>query len=236
MTRAYFVAGTDTGVGKTLVACALLRAARVRGLTTAAIKPVAAGCDRTPFGWRNQDALRLQRAASLSLTYEQINPVALPLAIAPHLAAAAAARTLIAADLVAHCAQVLMLGADFTLIEGAGGWRVPLGEHETMADIPRLLRVPVILVVAMRLGCISHALLSAEAIARDGLELAGWVANHTDAEVMRHYRENRETLEARLGCPLLGEIPYLDGDDGTAFSRARQFVDLSVLFGSGTTV
>jgi dethiobiotin synthetase len=229
MTRAYFIAGTDTGVGKTLVACALLRAARAGGLTTAAIKPVAAGCDRTPFGWRNQDALRLQRAASLSLAYEQVNPVALPLAIAPHLAAAAAGWILTAADLAESCAQVLALGADFTLIEGAGGWRAPLGDRETLADIPRLLAVPVILVVAMRLGCLNHALLSAEAIRRDGLELAGWVANHTDAEVMSHYRENRETLEARLGCPLLGEIPYLDGGDSAAFARARQFVDLTRL-------
>lgn len=210
MSRAWFVTGTDTGVGKTLVTCALLHAARRQGLTTAALKPLAAGCELTPQGWRNDDALHLQGAASLPLSYEQVNPVALPLAIAPHLAAAAAGRTLTAADLAARCRPVLELGAEITLIEGAGGWRVPLNARETLADLAKLLELPVILVVALRLGCLNHALLTAEAIRRDGLLLAGWVANSPDGGAMSHRDANRDALAARLGCPLLGDIPRLD--------------------------
>lgn len=226
MSRAYFIAGTDTGVGKTLVACALLRAARTSGLTTAAIKPVAAGCERTPLGWRNDDALLLQREASLPLPYQQVNPVPLPLAIAPHLAAAAAGQRLSAGDLAARCRPVLALAADITLVEGAGGWRVPLNDCETMADVPRLLAIPVVLVVAMRLGCLNHALLAAEAIRSDGLELAGWIANSAGGAAMSHYRENCATLESRLGCPLLGDVPHL-GE--AALGQAWKFVDVARL-------
>ncbi len=222
MGRAWFVAGTDTGVGKTLVACALLHAARRQGLTTAALKPVAAGCEQTPQGWRNDDALLLQSAASLPLRYEQVNPVALPLAIAPHLAAAAAGRTLTAADLAARCRPVLELGADVTLIEGAGGWRVPLNDRETLADLAVLFDLPVILVVALRLGCLSHALLTAEAIRRDGLVLAGWIANSPGGEPMSHRAANRDALAARLGCPLLGDVPCLDPAQR---ARAAEWID-----------
>ena len=206
----FFVTGTDTDVGKTFVACALLAAANQRGLTTAAVKPVAAGCEATPEGLRNDDALALQEAMSLPLSYEQINPITLEPAIAPHIAAARAGKNITVDRLVGFCRGVMMQRADFTLIEGAGGWRVPLNGRETLAELPKALNIPVILVVGMRLGCINHALLSAEAIHRDGLQIAGWVANRTEAE-MSCYDENLASLKARLPFLCLGEIPNLPG-------------------------
>jgi len=207
VTSAYFVTGTDTGVGKTHVAAALLHLAGHRGLRTAAIKPVAAGCQTTAAGLRNDDALILQAASSLSLAYEQVNPVALAPAVAPHLAASEAGLSLAVDSLARHCRGVLALGADLTLVEGAGGWRVPLNDRETLADLAAALGLPVIMVVAMRLGCINHAILTAEAIRRDGLILAGWVANSVDV-AMPLRRENLQTLVQRLGAPLLGDIPF----------------------------
>lgn len=205
MTRAFFVTGTDTEVGKTAVSCALLAAARSVGLTTAAVKPVAAGCDDEG---RNDDALLLQQHATLPLGYEQVNPVALEAAVAPHIAAAREGRKVAVADLVAPCRQVLDAGADLALVEGAGGWRVPLGPGETLADLAIALDLEVILVVSMRLGCINHALLTAEAVRRDGLVLAGWVAN-TPGERMDCYDENLDTLAERLPAPCLGAIPQI---------------------------
>jgi dethiobiotin synthetase len=174
MTRTWFVTGTDTGVGKTAISCALLIAAREAGLKTAAIKPVAAGCDEAGH---NEDALQLMECMSEPLEYEQVNPVALTAAIAPHIAAQQEGRTLQVSRLAGLCRGVMAGEADFVLIEGAGGWRVPLNARETLADLAVQLQVDVILVVGMRLGCINHALLTAEAIARDGLKLVGWIAN-----------------------------------------------------------
>lgn len=205
MTRTWFVTGTDTGVGKTAVSCALLAAAGRAGLRTAAIKPVAAGCDEAGH---NEDALQLMDWMSEDLPYEQVNPVALQAAIAPHIAAQQEGRTLQAGRLAGLCRGVMSSAADFVLIEGAGGWRVPISGRETLADLAIQLQVDVILVVGMRLGCINHALLSAEAIARDGLRLAGWVANQPGA-AMPCYRENLDTLRRLLPAPLLGEVPAL---------------------------
>jgi len=213
----FFVTGTDTDVGKTFVACALLAAANQRGLTSAAVKPVAAGCEVTPEGLRNGDALALQEAMSLSLSYEQINPITLEPAIAPHIAAARAGKNITVDRLVGFCRGVMMQRADFTLIEGAGGWRVPLNGRETLAELPKALNIPVILVIGMRLGCINHALLSAEAIHRDGLQIAGWIANRAEAE-MSCYEENLASLKARLPFPCLGEIPNLPGAAATEVS------------------
>ncbi len=204
----FFVTGTDTGVGKTCIAAGLLQAANGRGLTTAALKPVAAGCEQTPDGLRNDDALLLQSVVNPALDYEQINPVALEPAIAPHIAALEARRPLSADRLVGYCRGVLGQ-ADFTVVEGAGGWRVPLNPAETLADLARQLNLPVILVVGVRLGCLNHALLTAEAIARDGLPLAGWVANVLDPELPR-LRENVDALGQRLRAPFLGWVPSLD--------------------------
>jgi dethiobiotin synthetase len=205
--QAFFIAGTDTDVGKTLVAAGLLVAAKQRGLTTAALKPVAAGCETTADGLRNADALLLQSVITEPLIYEQINPIALAAAIAPHIAAQQEKRSLSVSRLVGLCRGVLH-SAQFTLVEGAGGWRVPLNPRETLADVARELNLPIILVVGVRLGCINHALLTAEAIQRDGLRLAGWVANCVD-EQMPAMQENIESLQQRLQAPCLGVVPWL---------------------------
>ena len=208
MRHQFFITGTDTDVGKTFVSVALLEAANARGLSTVAVKPVAAGCEQTADGLRNEDALLLQQAMSLSLPYEQINPVALAPAIAPHIAAEQAGKRLQVSRLAGFCRGVLMNKAEFAVIEGAGGWRVPLNHRETLADLAIELQLPVILVVGMKLGCISHSLLTAEAIARDGLKLAGWVANNP-GESMACYEENLKSLKALLPAPCIGEVPFL---------------------------
>lgn len=205
MGKTWFVTGTDTGVGKTAVSCGLLTAAAAAGLRTAAVKPVAAGCDDNG---ENEDALNLQAAMTEALDYIQVNPVALRAAIAPHIAAALEGKRLQANRLAGLCRGVMLGAADFVLIEGAGGWRVPINGRETLADVALELRVGVIMVVGMRLGCINHALLTAEAIRRDGLPLAAWVANQPGPRMDRH-DENLETLRQLLPAPLLGDIPYL---------------------------
>lgn len=209
MKQIYFVTGTDTDAGKTVVSAGLLERANRDGLRTIGLKPLAAGCEETADGLRNRDALQLQQAASVKLTYEQVNPVALAEPMAPHIAALRENRRLSADRLAAFCRGSLMQPADFVLIEGAGGWRVPLNPSENLARLPKLLEVPVILVVGMKLGCISHALLTAEAIARDGLRLAGWVANVVDPE-MSVLQENIDTIRASLRAPLLGVVPWLE--------------------------
>jgi dethiobiotin synthetase len=216
MTRTWFVTGTDTGVGKTAISCALLVAAREAGLKTAAIKPVAAGSDEAGH---NEDALQLMECMTEPLEYEQVNPVALTAAIAPHIAAQQEDRTLKVSQLAGLCRGVMSGEADFVLIEGAGGWRVPINARETLADLAVQLQVGVILVVGMRLGCINHALLTAEAIARDGLKLVGWIANQPE-EAMPCYQENLETLQRLLRAPLLGEVPLLSPFDALEASKS----------------
>jgi len=223
VTQAYFITGTDTGVGKTSVAVALLQAAAKRGLSTAAVKPVAAGCEMTAEGLRNDDALFLQQACTVELRYEQINPFALEPAIAPHFAAAREGLRLDAKQLAAHSQSVLDLKADLTVIEGAGGWRVPLNDTETFADIAKLLKVPVILVVDIKLGCLNHALLSGEAIRADGLHLVGWVANQASGANECH-AEMLADLKSRMACPLLGDLPHSLNQDALA-----THLDLDVL-------
>lgn len=208
MSTAYFVTGTDTDVGKTTIAAGLLHAARRAGLSTAAGKPVASGSVITPQGLRNADALALLDQCSLELTYDKVNPIAFEPAIAPHLAALEAGVELSVSALARPMQALLSLNADFTLIEGAGGWRVPLSGQSNLSDLAVDLALPVILVVGVRLGCINHAVLSAEAIARDGLHLAGWVANIIDPGTSR-LEENLATLAERLSAPCLGRVPKL---------------------------
>lgn len=210
MAKAYFVTGTDTGVGKTTVTCALLAAAKAKGLTTLALKPVASGCDETANGLRNSDALALQTAMTVPLSYPEINPVALPAALSPHLAAAAAGRRLTLAQIAGFCRGGMMHKADLKLVEGAGGWRVPISDRELMSGLPKQLGIPVILVVGMRLGCINHAVLTVEAILKDGVRLAGWVANVVDPD-MEALEGNLQTLEAMLPAPCLGVLPWSPG-------------------------
>ena len=204
-----FITGTDTDVGKTVVACGFLAAANQQGLRTAAIKPVAAGCEVTEQGMTNSDALQLQAAASHKLSYQQINPVALEPAIAPHIAAAEAGVRMSASRLVGYCRGVSLLPVDMVIIEGAGGWRVPINSRETLADVAQELECAVIVVVGMRLGCLNHALLTMEAIRRDGLQIAGWVANILDTEMPR-LQENIDTLKQLINEPCLGIVPRLD--------------------------
>lgn len=208
MSQAYFIAGTDTDVGKTTIAAGLLHAARVQGLSTLGAKPVASGCTMTAKGLRNSDAQALIDESSIKLSYEQINPFAFEPAIAPHVAAREAGIALEVAALAKAMVHVLAQQANFTLIEGAGGWRVPVSNHANLSDLAIALQLPVILVVGVRLGCINHALLSAEAIARDGLQLAGWVANIIEPKTSR-LEENLASLAERLPAPCLGRVPKL---------------------------
>ena len=212
---AYFVTGTDTEIGKTTIAAGLLHRARQQGLVTAGVKPVASGCERTAEGLRNGDALALLGETSLPLAYADINPIALEPAIAPHLAAREAGIELSVASLATPVRRILALGADFTLVEGAGGWRVPLAGRESLSDLARELQLPVFLVVGVRLGCINHALLSAEAILADGLPLAGWVANLVAPATLR-LDDNLATLHERLPAPCLGTVPHLAAATPTA--------------------
>lgn len=206
----YFITGTDTDAGKTICTAGLLCKAKQQGLTTLGLKPVSAGCEQTADGLRNSDALALIAQSTEQIPYEQVNPVAYEAPIAPHIAALRNNKTLSASRLVGYIRGVLMINrAKFICVEGAGGWRVPLNLRESFSDVPKELNLPVILVVGMKLGCINHAVLTAEAITRDGLTIAGWVANKID-DNMSAYQENFETLQALIKAPCLGEVPFLE--------------------------
>lgn len=217
MSKRYFITGTDTEIGKTTIAAALLHAAQLRGMSTAAVKPVAAGCERTADGLRNEDALTLMSQCQPSLPYDLINPVALVAAIAPHIAAQEEGVALTAEMLATACQAVFERNANLTVVEGAGGWRVPLNGQQTLADLAGLLGIPVIMVVGMRLGCINHALLTAEAIKADGLVLAGWVANRVDPDMGRP-EENLATLKLLIDAPCLGVVPWLEQPSADSIS------------------
>ncbi len=206
--KSYFVTGTDTDAGKTLVTLGLLQAAKEAGLRTLAIKPVAAGGIETPAGLRNDDALLMQQTITESLTYEQVNPVMLPEPLSPHITAARAGRHPRIEQIAGYCGGVLTRKADLLLMEGAGGWRVPLNQTELMSELPRRLELPVILVVGLKLGCLNHALLTAEAIRNDGLQLAAWAGSQVDP-AMAAVAENIASLNAALGAPCLGIVPPL---------------------------
>lgn len=208
MNKTFFITGTDTDVGKTWVSLAILHAVAGSGRRTIALKPVAAGTEESVDGWKNDDALSLQGAATVKLPYSQVNPFLMKDPVAPHIAAQKENKNLSVARIVGLCRGAAMTPHDFLLIEGAGGWRVPLNARETLADVATELGAQVILVVGMKVGCISHALLTAEAIRHDGLHLAGWVANQTSETPMRYLSENIATLQERLRAPFLGEVSY----------------------------
>lgn len=198
------VTGTDTGVGKTVVASSLLHLGRASGWRTAGYKPVASGCERTSESWLNDDALALQAAASERLPYARVNPYAFGPAIAPHLAAEAAGQT-VRLSVLNEGHAYLAARADLVIVEGAGGWLVPLNPDITFGGWIAQQGWPVLLVVGMRLGCINHALLSAESISRR-CRLVGWVANGL-AEEMPAYEETFAALKTRLPAPCWGEVP-----------------------------
>jgi dethiobiotin synthetase len=198
----WFVTGTDTGVGKTRIATALCVAFGASGDRVAAMKPVASGSTRTPHGLRNDDATALLAAMNVRAGYAEVNPYAFEPAIAPHLAAAEAGRC-IDFEVLDRCYERLCLQSDTMLVEGAGGWLAPLDATRTFADLAARWQLGVILVVGLRLGCLNHALLTAESIERRGLRLCGWVGNSVDAHFERR-DENIATLRARLRAPCLG--------------------------------
>ena len=211
--RGFFITGTDTGVGKTRVAEGLLRVFAATGLRAVGMKPVASGASQTNTGLRNADALILQAASSTSPLYEEVNPYVFTPAIAPHLAAAEAGVTIELSRILAAY-QRLCNAADVVIVEGVGGWQVPLADDLKLPDLAQGLGLPVILVVGLRLGCLNHAQLSARAIHDDGLTLAGWVANSIDPDFERH-SGNLATLKRAMQAPLLGDIawqPTLNGD------------------------
>lgn len=208
MRNVFFVTGTDTDAGKTLVAATILHKAKQQGLSTLGLKPVASGCVTTDDGLRNADALMLQQESTIKLDYQQVNPYAFEPAIAPHIAAKQQGKNIQVERLVGYCRGALFDKPQICIIEGAGGWRVPLNNREYFSDFAKSMNIPVILVVAVKLGCINHAVLTAEAIRNDGLAIAGWVANCVGGD-MPCYEENIETLKQQLRLPLLGEIPLL---------------------------
>lgn len=201
-----FVTGTDTGIGKTRAAVALLQALAARGLRAVGMKPVASGCEATPAGLRNDDALALIGASAGTPDYGLVNPYAFAPPVAPHLAARAAGREVDFAH-VLDCARRLGTGADWLVVEGVGGWRVPLGAQGELATLAQRFGLPVVLVVGLRLGCLNHALLSADAILAAGLPLAGWIANRMDPD-MALADDNLATLAALLPAPCLGTLAW----------------------------
>jgi dethiobiotin synthetase len=201
-----FVTGTDTGVGKTLVASALVQAFALRGLRAVGMKPVASGCVREGDRLVSEDARLLLASGNLPLALDEINPYAFAPAIAPHLAAAQAGRV-IALPVILDAYRALRAQADVVVVEGVGGFRVPLDARQDTADLAHMLGLPVVLVVGMRLGCLNHALLTAEAISARGLTLAGWVANRIDP-AMAEFEDNVAALRERLPGECLGVVPH----------------------------
>jgi dethiobiotin synthetase len=206
--RGFFITGTDTGVGKTAVTLGLMAHLQAQGQIVAAMKPVASGCERTAAGLVNEDALQLQRQSSVVMPYALVNPYAFEPPIAPHIAAARAGVT-IAIDTIRSAFDEIAGTVDIVLVEGVGGWQVPLNDDETLVDLVRALDLEVILVVGIRLGCLNHALLTAESITASGCVTSGWVANRLPPGA-DYAEENINTLKSRLLLQFLGEVPAME--------------------------
>ncbi len=211
--NAWFITATDTDAGKTFVTEGLLRAFSRTGYNSLGFKPVASGCELTEQGLRNEDALRLMAASSVKIAYEQVNPWAFEPAIAPHIAAEKAGKSIHLEKIVNNIREN-SIKSDIVLVEGVGGWQVPLNATQTTADLAQQLGYPVILVVNMRLGCINHALLTVQSIVQSGLELAGWIANAgSSVQTMVYLEENIASLTQRISAPLLTVLPGLSISD-----------------------
>jgi dethiobiotin synthetase len=204
--RGIFVTGTDTEVGKTVIACALVRALRESGSRVAVMKPVASGARRTPGGLRNDDALALIAAAATEAPYEDVNPYCFEPAVSPHIAAKDAGISIDVSTIRAKY-QAVAAEADWVVVEGAGGWLAPLSDHQTMADLAWALSLPALLVVGLKLGCLNHAQLTRLGIEAHGVSFAGWVASGVDAAMARA-NENLAALERVLGEPALAIVPH----------------------------
>lgn len=209
--KRWFITGTDTEIGKTHVAAALIRQLVADGYRVAGMKPVASGCENTEAGLRNEDALSLIAASNVELPYEVVNPFAFEPAIAPHIAAQEAGQS-IDINRVRRLAERIQ--ADYLIIEGVGGWCVPLGDACMLSELAMATADEVIIVVGMRLGCINHALLTAAQVQRDGMTLKGWIANHVDPQ-MHAQSENLATLQALMPCPFLGVLPWQASSQST---------------------
>lgn len=216
--RGVFIAGTDTGIGKTLIACALLRGLAGAGLRVVGMKPIAAGATRRKGVWINEDVEQLRAASNVEAPLGTMNPYCFVPPVAPHLAALEAG-TLIRMSVLSRHYALLAARADVVVVEGVGGLLVPLGPRLSAAVIPERLNLPVVLVVGMRLGCLNHALLTLEAVRMRGLRLAGWVANAIDPSMARR-KENLETLLQRIDAPLLGVVKHAAKPDAARVARS----------------
>nr|WP_320165675.1 dethiobiotin synthase [uncultured Methylophaga sp.] len=209
----FFITGTDTEVGKTFISVGLVSLLQQQGYKTVGMKPIASGCEWLDGQWKNEDALALIKQSQTDLSYSLINPYAFEPAIAPHIAAERERVTLSIANIKSNY-ELIAEQADAVIVEGAGGWYVPLNAESTMADLAVELQLPVILVVAIKLGCINHALLTVAAIEQQGLKLAGWVANHVAEQ--SESTEMIETLTSRIDAPCLGVVPHLNSHESAA--------------------
>ena len=231
--RAFFVTGTDTDVGKTFVTEALLILLNKKGLLTAGYKPIAAGCELTARGLRNEDAMTLQKCSSIDLSYDEVNPIPFEAAIAPHLAAQNISEDKTAQPISIDTVRegficLLQKKPDVLIVEGAGGWRLPLGidfegQPRYLSEFVVERNLSVILVVGMRLGCLNHAVLTAESVRNDGLKIAGWVANLVDPD-MPFLESNIDSLKSLLDAPFIGTVPRVN-----SATDAGAFLDLNVL-------
>lgn len=213
--NAFFVTGTDTEVGKTFVSGTLLQQIALHGKSCVGFKPIASGCDITPEGLRNSDALTLQAASDPEISYDTVNPFAFEEPIAPHIAAKRVGTALTIDAISDAYSNVLMQARDVVIVEGAGGWRLPLGQNQFMPEFVIRHQLPVVIVVGMKLGCLNHAKLTEEAIMQDGLQVAGWIANHIQPN-MPFLKENIETLHDIMSSPCLGEVPWSEGGKADA--------------------
>lgn len=211
--RGIFITGTDTDVGKTVVACALVRGFRELGHRVAVMKPVASGCKRTPRGLRSADAMALIQAARSEAPYELVSPYSFEPPVSPHIAAKEAGIE-VDTSMMRRNFDTLASESDWVVVEGAGGWFAPINERQTMADLAWALSVPALMVVGVRLGCLNHAQLTRIGIEAHGVSFAGWIANHVDASMARA-PENLAALERLLGEPALAVIPHSPGDTGS---------------------
>lgn len=226
---AFFVTGTDTEVGKTAISCALLYKAHQQGMTTAASKPVACGSEMTALGPRNGDAIALCQQCYPSITLDEINPLLFDAPTSPHIAAANAGTTLSIERMLPAIQEVLDLQRQFTLIEGAGGWHVPISKDEDLSDLAQSLDMPIILVIGIKLGALNHAFLTYEALKRSGLPLAGWVANSIASPPSdQHLDQYLSILHYRLEAPCLGIVPFMTDPQP---EQIAEHLDLAPLLG-----
>lgn len=207
MTQTFFVTGTDTDVGKTICCKALLQAANIQQFSTLAYKPIAAGCEWINGKLSNEDARVLQATSSIKMSYDAINPITFELPIAPHIAAELEKKSIDMSLLSKGLNKLQVLPADIIIVEGAGGWRLPINDQQMLSDWVMEQKLPVILVVGMKLGCLNHAILSYETIINDGLQVVGWIANQLQTD-MPFYEDNITYLTNRINAPQIGEIPY----------------------------